>query len=74
MLVYTPNRKVKPYTVVWYNGHWHECYSEPRTYRLFLGPIRTEVHATDVAEESQPDEPREEDSTIEDERESDNHI
>jgi len=71
VLVYTPEGKAQPYAVVWYNNHWHKCYSKARTYRPFLGPIRTEVHATDVIEESQPDEPAREDSTTEDERELD---
>jgi len=59
---------------VWYNGNWHECYSEARTYKPFLRPIRAEVHVTDVAEESQPDKPTAEDSTTEDEREPNNNI
>ncbi len=71
VLVYTPPNKAPAFAVVWYNGQWHECYSEAKTYKLFLRPIRAEVHATDVAEETQPDEPAAEDSTTEDEREPD---
>ncbi len=74
ILVYTLEGKLKLYTVVWYNGHWHECYSKPRTHRPFLGPIRMEVHATNIAEESQPDESNREDSTTKDEKEPDTYI
>ncbi len=74
VLVYAPLGKAQPYAVVWYNGQWHKCYSEARTYRPFLGPIRTEVHTSDVAEESQPDEPATEDSATKDERELDTSI
>ncbi len=74
MLIYTPKGKAKPYAVVQYNGNWHECYSEARTYQPFLEPIRTEVYATDIAEKTQPDEPNEEGSTTEDEREADTYI
>ena len=52
MLVYAPPNKAPAFAVIWYNGQWHECYSEARTYRPFLGPIHTEVHATNIAEES----------------------
>jgi len=68
MLVYMPPNKAPAFTVVWYNNQWHECYSKAKTYRPFLGPIRAEVHTSDVVEESQPDEPPEE-STTDDERE-----
>ena len=71
MLVYALEGKAQPYTVVWYNRHWHECYSEARTYKPFLEPIRTEVYTTDIVEESQPDEPTREDSTTKDERDLD---
>ena len=71
MLVYAPPNKAPAFAVVWYNRQWHKCYSEARTYKPFLGPIQAEVHATDVAEETQPDEPTAEESTIEDEREPD---
>ncbi len=74
MLVYAPPGKAQPYAVVWYNGQWHKCYSKARTYRPFLGPIRTEVHATNVTEESQPEEPAAKDSATEDERELDTSI
>ena len=66
MLVYAPPNKAPAFAIVWYNGQWHECYSEARTYKPFLGPIQAEVHTTDVAEETQPDEPTAEDSTTED--------
>jgi len=71
VLVYTLEGKDQLYAIVWYNGNWHKCYSEARTYKPFLGPIRAEVHATDIAEESQPDEPTGEDPTTEDERDLD---
>ncbi len=74
VLVYTPPGKAQPYTVVWHDRLWHECYSEARTYRPFLGPRRTEVHATNIAEEIQPDEPTADESTTEDERELDTSI
>src|SRR5712671_5552992 len=69
LLVYAPEGKAQPYTVVWHNGNWHKCYSEARTYRPFLGPIRTEVHTTNITEESQPDEPTIKDSAINDDEE-----
>ena len=68
VLVYAPLNKAPAFAVVWYNGQWHECYSEARTYKPFLGPIQAEVHTTDVAEETQPDEPTAKESTTEDER------
>ncbi len=71
VLVYAPPNKAPAFAVIWYNGQWHECYSEAKTYKPFLGPIRAEVHATNITEESQPDEPTAEDSTTEDEREPD---
>ena len=71
MLVYVPLNKAPAFAVVWYNGQWHKCYSEAKTYKPFLGPIRVEVHVTNIAEESQPDEPAVEESTTEDEREAD---
>ena len=74
LLVYTLEGKAQPYTVVWHNRNWHKCYSEARTYKLFLGSIRTEVHATDVVEESQPDELAAEDSATKDEGELDMSI
>jgi len=69
VLVYTPPKKAQLYIVVWYDGNWHECYAKAQTYKPFLEPIRTEVHVTDVAKESQPDKPTAEDSTIEEEKE-----
>ena len=71
MLVYAPPSKAPAFAIVWYNNQWHECYSEAKTYRPFLGPVRVEVHTTDVAEETQPDEPTAEESTTDDEREPD---
>ncbi len=71
MLVYTPLNKAPTFAVVWYNHQWHECYSEARTYKPFLGPIRAEVHATDVIEEAQPKEPMIKESTTDDKRELD---
>src|SRR5216683_5768359 len=71
VLVYAPPNKAPAFAVVWYNGQWHECYSKVKTYKPFLGPIRVEVHVTNIAEESQPDEPAVEESTTEDEREAD---
>ena len=38
MLVYAPPSKALAFAVVWYNGQWHKCYSEAKTYKLFLGP------------------------------------
>jgi len=74
VLVYIPSRKHKPYTVVWHNNQWHECYSKARTYRPYLGPFRDKVHATDTIKTNQTDEPAEEDSTSEDDREQDHSI
>src|SRR6266853_4982733 len=71
VLVYAPPNKAPAFAVIWYNRQWHECYSEAKTYKPFLGPIRAEVHVTDIAEETQPDEPTAEDSTTEDKREPD---
>ena len=39
MLVYAPLNKAPAFTIIWYNGQWHECYSEAKTYRPFLGPV-----------------------------------
>ncbi len=66
VLVYAPPNKAPAFAIVWYNRQWHKCYSEAKTYRPFLGPVRVEVHTTNVTEESQPDKPPEE-STTEDE-------
>src|SRR6266851_5316326 len=71
VLVYAPPSKAPAFAVIWYNNQWHECYSEAKTYQPFLGPIRVEVHATDVVVEIQSDEPTAEESTTDDERESD---
>ncbi len=70
MLVYVPPNKAPAFAVVWYDGQWHKCYSEAKTYKPFLGPICAEVHATNIAEENHPDEPAAEDSTTKDEGES----
>ena len=32
MLVYAPPNKAPAFAIVWYNGQWHECYSEAKTY------------------------------------------
>src|SRR5216683_780009 len=69
VLVYAPSNKAPAFAVIWYNGQWHKCYSEVKTYKPFLGPIQIEVHVTDVAEENQPDKPTAEESMTEDEQE-----
>ncbi len=74
VLVYIPDGKQKPYTVVWYDNHWCECYCKARTYRPYLGPIREEVHMTNAIELLQPDEPTEEDTASKDNTEQDTTI
>jgi len=47
---------LKNFPIVCHQGQWHKLYRDQKTNRPFLGPLQSEVHATDIeaapAEES----------------------
>jgi len=63
---------VKTFLIVHHQGRWYELYRDRQTNQGFLGPFRSEVHATDVEvtpREDSKDEPEQDDTDEDDEPE-----
>ena len=76
VLVYQPLDNSKPLTVVQYEGHWHKCPAEAKTYRPFLGPQLPEVeyYDKDIFDEEPTEQPTGNPSASKREDEADTEI